>query len=465
MSKIVEMEEETKHSIEKNKEIIDVIEFPEKTEDAKQNILRLIVGNNAIGSGFLCKIYIEEDKPMPALITCYHVVDENYMKNNEILYFSYLSNDVNTEKVLDLQIKRLIYQDKKLDITIIEIKEEDNLDICSFLEMDPSIKIDALLNKKAYLLHYPEGVENVQYSHGEISDLIGDIKLSTNNWTEPGSSGSPIINYENNFVIGIHSCSNKDGKDTTERGTFLNYAVKEFAEEKSEEIKSSYKRLYPKSDEMYLDYLIPNKKKEITLFNNKFVKKNKSLCTFIYNGYEKNIIQKFEINNITKEDKNKGEIRIILKGINYIRDMDYMLYQCDELKKIIATGTDVSNVETMRSAFEQCKNLEEITNTSNWRLKNVKSLRGLFYKCPKLKDVPGIEKWDPKNLTDKLACFEMFKSCLSIKASVIEKVESWKNVPEDIKKEAKKDINMKSFLSSIGKNTKALCSDLFNKKK
>ena len=129
MCEIVEMEEETKHSIEKNKEIIDVIEFPEKTEDAKQNILRLIVGDNAIGSGFLCKIYIEKDKPMPALITCYHVVDEDYMKNNEILYFSYLLDDVNTEKVLDLQIKRLIYQDKELDITIIEIKEEDNLDI------------------------------------------------------------------------------------------------------------------------------------------------------------------------------------------------------------------------------------------------------------------------------------------------------------------------------------------------
>ena len=101
------MAEETKHSIEKNKEIIDVIEFQEKTEDAKQNILRLIVGDNAIGSGFLCKIYIEKDKSMPALITCYHVVDENYMKNNEILYFSYLLDDVNTEKVLDLQIKRL----------------------------------------------------------------------------------------------------------------------------------------------------------------------------------------------------------------------------------------------------------------------------------------------------------------------------------------------------------------------
>ena len=141
--------------------------------------------------------------------------------------------------------------------------------------MDPSIKIDVLLNKKAYLLHYPKGVENVQYSHGEISDLIGDIKLSTNNWTEPGSSGSPIINYEKNYVIGIHSCSNKNGKDTTEMGTFLNYAVKEFAEGKSEEIKSSYKSLYPKSDEMHLVYLIRNNQKSIKLFCNKFVDKYK----------------------------------------------------------------------------------------------------------------------------------------------------------------------------------------------
>ena len=157
----------------------------------------------------------------------------------------------------------LIYQDEKLDITIIEIKEEDNLDIYSFLEMDPSIKIDALLNKKAYLLHYPEGVEKVKYSQGEVADLIDDIKFLTNNWTEPGSSGAPIINYKNNYVIGIHSGSNQDEKDRRGLCTILNYAIKKFSENKSEEIKSSYKRLYPKSDEMYLDYLIPNKKKKL----------------------------------------------------------------------------------------------------------------------------------------------------------------------------------------------------------
>ena len=58
-------------------------------------------------------------------------------------------------------------------------------------------------------------------------------------------------------------------------GTFLNYAVKEFAEGKSEEIKSSYKSLYPKSDEMHLVYLIRNNQKSIKLFCNKFVDKYK----------------------------------------------------------------------------------------------------------------------------------------------------------------------------------------------
>ena len=444
------MEEESTPSIAKNKEIIDVMEFPEKTEDAKQNILRLIVGNNAIGSGFLCKIYIEKDKPMPALITCYHVVDENYMKNNEILYFSYLSNKVKTEVVLDLNIKRIIYQDEYLDITIIEIKEQDNLDIYSFLEMDPSINIDDLLYKKVYLLHYPQGVENVQYSHGEISDLIDDINLSTNNWTEPGSSGSPIINYENNYVIGIHSRSLKDGKDITGIGTFLNYAVKEFAEEKSEEIKSSYKSLYPKSDEMHLVYLIPNNQKSIKLFCNKFVDKYKELCKLIYNGHTYSLNQYFQTDNIAYEDKIKGEIKIILKGIEHVKNMEFMFSRCKELKKVIATGTDFSKVEIMDSTFERCDNLEEITNTSKWNLENVKTLKGLFYKCPKLKDIPGMEKWNPINIK---TCEEMFLSCKSLDASVVAKVEKWKNVPKYIKDDSKKGYTSKNIIAyAMGDN-------------
>ena len=50
------------------------------------------------------------------------------------------------------------------------------------------------------------------------------------------------------------------GNEVIGFGIIINYAVKKFSEEKSKEIKNSYKRLYPKSDEMFLDYLIPKKK-------------------------------------------------------------------------------------------------------------------------------------------------------------------------------------------------------------
>ena len=345
---------------------------------------------------------------------------------------------------------------------MIEVKEEDNLDIYSLLEMDNSIHVNnpPILHENVYLLHFPEGVENVQFSKGKANHLIKNINLITNIWTEPGSSGAPIINHKNNYVIGIHRSSSKMGNEVIGFGIIINYAVKKFSEEKSKEIKNSYKSLYPSKNTMDMIYLIPNNQKNIKLFNSEFVDKYKKKCILIYNGELYILVQYFNINNITNKDKNKGEIRITLKGIKYIKDMEFMFYKCNELKKVIATGTDFSKVEIMRSAFEQCENLEEITNTSNWNLENVKSLRGLFYICPKLKDVPGIDKWNPTNLK---TCYEMFKSCKSLKSSVIVKVENWKNVSEDIKEKAKKGITVKDNVSLIFEDLNIFFSDLMNK--
>ena len=444
------MEEESISLKSDSKEIIDIGEFTEKTKDIKQNIIRITVGND-ISSGFLCKIYINND-PIPVLITCYHVLNKDYITKYDFLYFTYLSDEGISEKILDLAIERIIYQDKELDVTFIEIKEEDNLDIYSFLEMDNSINVDnpQFLYEKVYLLHFPKGVENIKYSQGEVSDLIDNTNILTNNWTEPGSSGSPIINYNNNYVIGIHKGSLKDENDKTGIGIILNYAAKEFSEEKSEEIKNLYKNLYPSSNTMDMIYSIPKNQKSIKLFCDIFVDKYEKVCNLIYNGNIYSLTQYFPLNDVTNKDMIKGEIRITLKGIEFIKDMDFMFSRCYELKKVIATGTDFSKVETMDSTFERCENLEEITNTSKWNLENVKSIKGLFYKCHKLKDVPGIDKWNPIKIK---TCEEMFLSCESLKSSVISKVENWKNIKEDIKKLCKKGYTSKNFFAyALGEN-------------
>ena len=444
------MEEESITIKNDSKEIIDVEELIEKTKDIKQNIIRITIGND-ISSGFLCKIYINNN-PMPALITCYHVLNEDYIANYDFLYFAYSSDEGITEKILDLNIKRIIYQNKKLDVTIIEIKEEDNLDIYSFLEMDNSINVNnpQFLYQKVYLLHFPKGVEKIQFSQGEVGGLIDNTKIVTNNWTEPGSSGSPIINYKNNYVIGIHKGSSKDEKDSTGIGIILNYSAKRFSEEKSEEIKNSYKNLYPSSNTMDMIYFIPKKQSSIKLFCDKFIDKYKTVCNLIYNGINYSLIQYFPINDITNTDKNKGEIRITLKGIEFINSMEFMFSRCYELKKVIASGTDFSNIEDMQFMFDRCEYLEEITNTSKWNLEKVKSMKGLFYKCHKLKDVPGIDKWNPIKIT---SCEEMFLSCKSLKSSVISKVENWKNVNENIKQLCKKGYTSNNlFAYAFGEN-------------
>ena len=88
--------------------------------------------------------------------------------------------------------------------------------------------------------------------------------------------------------------------------------------------------------------------------------------------------------------------------------MTHLFSHCDELKKVIATGTDMSHVEKMEEMFEWCKNLEELSNTYSWNLANVTNIKCLFYKCVSLKKIPGLYHWDPPKLK---FCNEIFLGC------------------------------------------------------
>lgn len=114
---------------------------------------------------------------------------------------------------------RIVYTNKLEDITIIEIKGNDPINIQIFLEIDDKIIFNDLhetfVKKKfqAYILHFELG-EEAKYSSGIIKEIkkAADIKNVIIGYTCPterGSSGGPIINPKNNKVFGIHIGYNK----------------------------------------------------------------------------------------------------------------------------------------------------------------------------------------------------------------------------------------------------------------
>ena len=86
------------------------------------------------GTGFFCYIPFGKDK-LKVLITNYHVINKEYLENNENVIIS-----LNDEKIIysiNLDLERKIYLNQTYDTTIIEIREQDN--IKNFLELDDNL--------------------------------------------------------------------------------------------------------------------------------------------------------------------------------------------------------------------------------------------------------------------------------------------------------------------------------------
>ena len=174
---------------------------------------------NGSGTGFFCKIDYDNKNILHFLVTNYHVLDKKYFEENEKIYL--LLNDDNIVKEINLKINRKTYFNEDCDISLIEIKEND--EIKDFLELDNQIfddKEQAIYEGKSiYILHYPKG-KKAAVSYGLLKSF-NELKITEFEHrcsTENGSSGSPILNLETNKVIGIH----KEGTNCNfNLGTFL----------------------------------------------------------------------------------------------------------------------------------------------------------------------------------------------------------------------------------------------------
>ena len=139
---------------------------------------------------------------MKVLMTNYHVLDDTYYRQNkEITLFL---NDDKEVKIINFGIERKSYFNIYYDISMIEIKENDNIN--NYLELDDNLfKNETKAYYKdisIYTLHYIYG-NKASVSYG-LTIEIDDFEIKHTCSTEHGSSGSPILNLSNNKAIGIH---------------------------------------------------------------------------------------------------------------------------------------------------------------------------------------------------------------------------------------------------------------------
>ena len=195
-------------------------------ENQKINSICKIDSDKLSGTGFLELIpYPDKLNPLQVLITCNHVINGN---ENEI---KLIFND-KLEKILKLNNTRKIYINKSKDITIIEIKKEDNYNINNFLEIDYDIFDNKNLNNKfnsIYIIHFPFGKKS-SFSMGIIDKIVDDI-IYHKCATEKGSSGAPIINLNNFKIIGIHQGTNE--VLSLNSGILLTNIIKDFNQTKN----------------------------------------------------------------------------------------------------------------------------------------------------------------------------------------------------------------------------------------
>ena len=404
----------------------------------RRNICRIeyyIENQPVYGTGFFCKIDYINNTKMPVLITCEHVLNDYNFENYEFLNVTYFSNEEIFSPIIYLKNKR-IFRDNDSDIIIIEINDKDEgLDIYSFLEIDNSINMEnpQLINKKVYLYHYPKGNEDEYYSQGYITNMYNedeDNYFVTKLSTLPGTSGAPIINYENDRVIGIHKAKYKYDKNYG-IGILIKNGIQKFINKEKINNNIPYKDLYSYLNTIDIIYLVPHNDDKIQLFGAKFVENNKNKCKIIYKNREGTLKQ---FHKLTSEDKKSSTLTIKLNGLNLVSNMEEMFRFCKYLQKLPnISRIDTSKVVDISRMFEECYNLKELPDLSRWNVENIISMRGMFYKTQNIKSIPGIDKWNPIKLKN---CFEMFCGCTSLKNSEVGKIEKWANVGEKIKIEA-----------------------------
>jgi len=381
-------------------------------EQMERHICKIKNDKEHQGTGFFCKIPFPDKKNMlSVLITNNHIIDENMLNNKDENIEIKIKEKEDFQKIY--LKNRMNYTSKKFDITIIEIKEED--EIKYYLELDDIILNDILYNhnknieykdKTIYIIQYPKGELSVSY--GILNEIFEDINYEFKHKcsTESGSSGSPII-YINNKVMGIHKKTYYS--DNNNGGTFLNEPIKEFIKknykikDKNYEINETYIKEFNKR------YNKNIKHKEIEIINIREENLGndglKDFCTINLINLKELNLEYNNISDITALGKAKFDKLEILKlGKNIISNIDILeKVNFKELINLCLNANNITDIKVLeRVKFLKLKKLDlsfnKINNISALENVQFKELKELNLKENLILNIDVLEKVDFKKL-------------------------------------------------------------------
>ena len=378
--------------------------------------------NNCEGTGFFTKIPYKSQL-LPVLLTNNHVIGQDDILNNK--YFSvYLNNDKKTKRI-QLDNNRLMYTNEKLDITIIEIKDNDKIKN-KYLELDDEIMnyfdsnkeerfnhlSDIYSNKSLYLINYPED-KDVVVSYGQPPNF-NESEIFHKCTTKEGLSGSPILLINNQKLIGIHyGCSKQYDFN---KGRLLIYAIIEFEKIKNNLLLIDKEGKYINNNENNNYIIAEFDIKEINE-NIRIINSYEQCCRENKNEYEKEYENEKEIKEnceiyINNElipfsyfhtFNKKGKYIIKYNFKDNIKNMGYMFRGCSSLTNINLSNLNTNNVTDMGCMFSECSSLTNI-NLSNFNTNNVTDMGCMFSGCSSLTNI-NLSNFNTNNVTNMSGMF------------------------------------------------------------
>ena len=370
------------------------------------------INGKLLGSGFFIKIpHPDKFHLLPVLATNNHVLGVENLSINNVINFS-INND-KEKKSLKIDKSRKVFTDEELDVTIIEIKPEED-GIKDFFDLDDNFDSEQYNeiykeNEDIYILQYPDG-KKTGTSFGKLKK-IENKNISHNCSTVKGSSGSPILLARNYKVIGIHK-QNLIYNSDINQGTFMKFVIEKFNE------KYAHKLNHNNMIEMILDN---NEKEDIYILNfSNYIKyMNKKISikgVILSDSSEKLDSSKVKIFINNEEEIYKGEnklpkglIKLKLVFETLITNCKTMFYKLDRLISIDLSSFVTREVKDMSYMFSDCVNLKPIK--LNFETNNVTDMSSMFNNCSKLEylDLSTFNTINVKNMS------YMFNNCSDLK--------------------------------------------------